>query len=101
MMISPESYVEGLKNAVYPELMKERDRLIRSMRAYEKKKISGSFSPEEWNVCPGPDVIYGMDLEYLGALCVFMSERYKELYVWEDGCLRDDAAEYEAKKKRK
>ena len=37
MMIGPVSYIENLKDAEYLELIKERDRLNRFIKKYEKK----------------------------------------------------------------
>ena len=36
MMISPEAYLEQMKDATYEQLIKERDGLIRYVRRYEK-----------------------------------------------------------------
>lgn len=47
MMRSPESYIESLKDVEYLELIKERDRLIRFIRKYEKKDVAGDRSGNE------------------------------------------------------
>lgn len=41
MMISPKVYVNDYKTMDYHELIKERDRLIRSIRSFEKKECAG------------------------------------------------------------
>ena len=38
MMVSPECYVESMKEKSYKSLLKERDSLIRSIRSFEKNK---------------------------------------------------------------
>lgn len=82
MMISPKGYIEQLKDADYPELIRQRDELIDRIREYERKEIAGDRSGSEWCIEPSPDVHYQMDLEYLGKLCAFMQEKYNEEYVW-------------------
>lgn len=37
---------------------------------------------EEWLCKPSPDVMYQMNLDYLSALCKFMSEKYNKEIVW-------------------
>ena len=41
MMISPEAYLEQMKDATYEQLIKERDGLIRYVRRYEKTEKAG------------------------------------------------------------
>ncbi len=41
MMISPDSYIARFEYANYMELIKERDRLLRFIRQFEKKEIKG------------------------------------------------------------
>lgn len=89
MMISPEAYIAHLEGASYNELIKERDRLIRSIRKYEKLEKAGDRSSEDWFRCPSPDVVYQCSLEYLAKLCLFMQERYNEDYVCGDKRLSD------------
>ena len=91
MMICPELYVQNLKDAGYPELIRERDSLLQSIREFEEKETAGDRSGDEWRLCPQPDVRYQMDLEYLAALCSYMSEKYSEDYVWGKRTLKEDA----------
>ena len=90
MMISPNHYVETLKDKTYPELIRERDRLIRFMRKFEKDEMAGDRSDPAWRICPGPDVQYQMHLDYLAALCGMMREKYNEEYVWGGRTLKED-----------
>ena len=91
MMISPSSYIKQLKNAEYLELIEERNNLLAFINDYEAKDIAGDKSGKEWSIHPKPDVRYQMYLDYLGALCSLMSEKYNQEYVWGDRNLKDDA----------
>ncbi len=82
MMISPASYVREFENADYLTLIKERDTLLRYIRRFEKKERAGDRSGDEWNICPDPEVVYQMYLEYLSELCALMQRRYNEEYVF-------------------
>ena len=42
MMISPEMFIEHWKEMSYLDLIRERDRLIRDMRKYEKAERPGT-----------------------------------------------------------
>ena len=80
-MISPESFIEfECKDKSYKELLKTRDSLIREVRAFEKGKTSSEIMMD-----PSPEVIYQMNLEYLGELCKLISEKYNTEVVWKDG----------------
>ncbi len=76
-MISPQNYIEKQKDKSYEELVKERDRLIRDVRYFEKhiKELTE-------NVCihPSPDVKYQVHLDYLGELCKLISDKFNERY---------------------
>ena len=91
MMISPMSYLEEHKDDSYPDLIRERDRLIDYIREYEKKVMDGDRSDPGWKYCPSPDVQYQMHLEYLSGLCGYMKEKYNEEYVWGGRTLKEDA----------
>ena len=74
MMISPDTYAEMFADKSYAELIKERDELIESIRDFEKN----SADEEAYMICPSPDVIYQMNLEYLSELCRLIREKYRE-----------------------
>ena len=78
MMISPESYIEELKEKSFEALIDERSRLIKEIEELEKIVFDKSTDSEEWNMDPGPDVIYQEDLQYLAELCKFLGEKYGE-----------------------
>ena len=91
MMISPEAYIDHLKDAEYLELIEERDGLIRFIKDYEEMDIAGDRSGDEWNINPQPYVRYQVYLEYLSELCALMKEKYNQKYVWGERKLQKDA----------
>ena len=90
-MISPSGYVKELEDQSYPALIRERDRLIRYIRKFEKNEAAGDRSDPAWGFCPQPEVQYQMNLEYLAALCSLMHQKYNEKYVWGSRTLQQDA----------
>ena len=91
MMISPTSYVEMLKGKSYPDLIRERDRLIRYMWKYEQDEKAGDRSDPEWGMCPQPVVKYQVYFDYLAAICDLMHRKYNEEYVCGKRTLEQDA----------
>ncbi|MCR5690445.1 MAG: hypothetical protein K6G71_09375 [Clostridiales bacterium] len=78
MMISPESFIEfECKGKSYKELLKIRDELLESVYDFEKGRISS----EEKMIMPSPEVVYQMNLEYLGELCKLIAETYNQEVV--------------------
>ena len=77
MMISSEIFVLSHKKDSYETLLKVRDNLIKEIRAYEKKQVS----LDEWMIKPSPETIYQCNLEYLGKLCEYISERYNQEFI--------------------
>ena len=61
MMIDPVIFRKSLENATLEEIIKERDKLIREIRRYEK----GKNSEEDYCVNPSPEVVYMMNNDYL------------------------------------
>ena len=90
MMIAPSIYKDGLETKSYPDLMKERDRLIAFMHQFEAEEIKGDRSNPAWQCRPSPDVQYQVYLEYLADLCQVMHERYNHEYVWGGCTLKQD-----------
>lgn len=78
MMISPEMYVEELKEKSYKELLEKREELLKKIYSFEAGKIEES----EFLMKPSPDVKYQMHLEYLGELSLLIADKYREEYVW-------------------
>lgn len=77
MMISPEGYMEELREKSYRDLLSIREELLDEIRAFESR----SYDPELDMIKPSPEVIYQMNLEYLGKLCELISEKYNKEYV--------------------
>ena len=78
MMISPDYYIEQLKDRPYSELIEERDQLILSIREFEEAEKAGDRSGDDWMIMPSPGTRYQMNLEYLSRLCAYMSEKCRE-----------------------
>ena len=78
MMISPESYIDELKNKTYKELIEEKNKLLKEISDFENNKIAD----EEYNINPSPDVIYQCNLLYLSKLCELIADRFNKEYEW-------------------
>ena len=78
MMISPETYIDELKNKTYKELLKEKDKLLKEISDFENNKIAD----EEYNINPSPDVIYQCNLLYLSRLCELIADKFNKEYEW-------------------
>ena len=78
MMISPNCYIDELKDKSYKELLKERKELLKAIYSFEKEEIEQG----EIIYSPSPEVVYQMNLEYLGELCKLISKKYNEEYIW-------------------
>jgi hypothetical protein len=85
MMISPETFIVEYKNKKYSELIKIRDVLIRDIRRFERKKDEEHKEGNMIIICdPSPEVVYQVNLQYLGKLCELIAEKYNQEYVWGD-----------------
>ena len=73
-MIDPITFREAFKNATIEEIIKERDRIIREIRRYEKGKIP----EDDYCMDPSPEVIYIMNNSYLVELCYLIIKKRKE-----------------------
>lgn len=74
MMIDPKTFRNSLENAPMEKIIKERDKLIREIRRYEKGKIP----EEDYCMDPSPEVFYRMNNAYLAELCYLIIEKDKE-----------------------
>lgn len=82
MMIGSKMYIDEVKDYPYEKLIKERNKLAKSIKHFEKTFFAGDKSGEEWHYCPSPDVVYQCELEYLSELCAFMHEKFNTDYIW-------------------
>ena len=81
MMISPEYYRKTIEEYEIPELIKERDKLIREIRRFEKNKIR----LEERMISPSPEVVYQCNNEYLIQVIILINKKFNaSLYGEED-----------------
>ena len=78
MMISPNCYIDELKDKSYKELLRERKELLEAIYSFENEEIKQG----EMICSPSPEVVYQMNLEYLGELCKLISKKYNEEYIW-------------------
>lgn len=80
MMISPEEFACKLEDKSYEELREVKDDLAAEIADFERRRMPLSDRefrlPEEPLVCPGPDVAYQMNLEYLSEVCKKLSEQF-------------------------
>ena len=82
MMISPQVYIDEVKDYPYEKLIKERNKLVNSIKRFEKSYFAGDRSGDEWHYCQSPDVVYQCELEYLSELSDFMQERFNKEFIW-------------------
>ncbi len=81
MMISTDGFIDEYRGKKYKELLPVRDELLEAIREFEKDtKRNG----EEWMINPSPEVRYQSNLNYLGKLCMLISEKYNQEYIWGD-----------------
>ena len=73
-MIDPETFKESLRHESLTEIIKERDKIIREIRKYEKGKIP----EEDFCMDPSPDVVYYCNLSYLSEICDLIQEKMYE-----------------------
>ena len=72
MMISPELFVKMHADETYEELLQLREELLDEIYGFEEDPSAG------WERMPGPDVVYRMNLQYLGKLCELIAEKHRE-----------------------
>lgn len=78
MMLCPEGYIAALKDASFEELIREKDLLFESIKELETVAYEKDRSNAAWDIHPGPDVRYQMNLEYLSAVCQLIKEKYND-----------------------
>ena len=72
--MSPQSVIQMKKDKSYNELIDERNKVIEEIKDFENTP----YDPENYNICPSPDVFYQWNLEYLGLLCNLIAEKFRE-----------------------
>ena len=74
MMISPETFIENLKDKSYSELLYERENLLKKIYSFE----NGQNKSKEIFISPSPEVRYQVNLQYLGKLCELIAIKYNK-----------------------
>lgn len=81
MMISPQSFINECKDKKYAQLIQIREGLLADIRYFEKHKDEAD---EELIICPSPEVVYQMNLKYLGKVCELISDKYNDEFIWKN-----------------
>lgn len=76
MMPSPKNYSDEIAEESFESLIKERDLLIREIRRFEKNREK--IMADGVQICPSPELVYRMNLEYLGMCCMALAAKYNE-----------------------
>lgn len=76
-MIDPKTFRNMLENESLDKIIKERDKLIREIRRFEKNKIPD----ENYLIDPSPETIYMCNQLYLAELCYLVYEKKSELNI--------------------
>lgn len=74
-MISPESYMETIKNLTLEQLVKERNKLIRELHRFEKRSDDENL---EIFIHPSPEVVYQCNNEYLIKVTELINIKFRE-----------------------
>ncbi|MCR5488707.1 MAG: hypothetical protein K6F03_01395 [Saccharofermentans sp.] len=74
MMMSPDMYIELIKDKKYAELLPIRDGLIQALREFEEE----TYDPAQATMHPTPDVKYQVRLQYLSKLCELICDKFNE-----------------------
>ena len=94
MMTSPDGYVNQFKDKSIEEIIKERDNLIRSIRRFEKKYIFKTVEltkkEQDEIICPSPDTVYQVELDYLSEISKLLCKKYSNSVYDEDYELEDE-----------
>lgn len=81
MMISLMCYRESKKEKTYKELLIEREALLKEIYSFENNEEEDDEMVIE---DPSSDVVYQMNLQYLGELCNLIAEKYNKEYIWKN-----------------
>lgn len=74
MLISSDSFIDMNRDKSYKELLKVRDKLIKTIQKFEKHYRKDESVMQE----PSPENIYRHELECLGKLCGLIAEKHLE-----------------------
>ena len=79
MMISPDLYVDSIKNLSYEELVNKRNHLILSLHRFEQDVIT----EEEKFVHPSPEVVYQCENLYLIEVTKLLNDAFNQR-LWDE-----------------
>ena len=79
-MISPEVFVEQYADKTYEELIEVRNELINSIKKFE---ATPQNEDSDFIICPGPDVVYQINHEYLSKICLLIVQKFQEQQEFE------------------
>jgi len=74
MMIDPDSYVDNIKDLSYPELVRERNRLLQKLHDFEDDKVT----KDERKRNPSPEVVYQCNNLYLIEATKLLNDKFNE-----------------------
>ncbi len=81
-MISPEMFAEQHKDKTYAELIEVRDELIDDIKGFEA--TPSNAESDFVIICPNPEVIHQMNLEYLSQIYMLIAQKFREQQELED-----------------
>jgi len=79
MMVSPQGFLEGYKNASYFELIKLKDELVESITEFETDYDMNSAGER---IHPDPSVRYQWNLEVLSGIALMLKEAFNNEFIW-------------------
>ena len=79
-MISSETFADVHADKTYEELIEVRNELINSIKKFE---ATPQNEDSDFIICPGPDVVYQINHEYLSKICLLIVQKFQEQQEFE------------------
>ena len=70
-----------MRDKKYKELLEVRDELLRSAKSFEKDLFNGDVELFH-AIEPDPELVYQLNMEYLGKVCELISKKYNQEFIW-------------------
>lgn len=70
-MIDPKSFKKSLEDESLDKIIRERDKIIREIRRFEKNRIP----IEDYAMSPSPETVYYCNQLYLAEICYLINEK--------------------------
>lgn len=80
MMLCPSAYVSVLEDEPYNVLIEKKNNLVEEIKELEEMMFSRESPVGGYDICPSPDVMYQVKLDYLSELCKLMTNRFNADY---------------------